>query len=282
MKTLLIPVDFSVPSNNAVEYALGLSNNRDVEHIIILTNFYVSVFEQMYPSVDLVQVNEEECEYERKHLKHKLELIRAKLLKELNPGITVEVILDESTLLRSVMDVIETKKPDLMIIGSNSSKNSEESYIGTNLIELAKTSPIPVMVVPTKSHYEPVEKALVACDFSSLTHAGLLERLHKIKHWPHPKLFLLNVDPALKHLKPGYPANEIEGLVKELLEGYEYQLYYTPDKDILHGITTFATQNGMQMIIALPGKYSFLYRFTHQRITNGLAMNAYNPVLILK
>lgn len=281
MKTLLIPVDFSATSNNAADYAADLANYRGVERIILLANFYVSEIEQLYPSADFVQSDQQDWLHEKRQLNHKLTHFRLKLLEKLNPGIEVDQVLDESSLLRSVLDTIDRLHPDLMVVGSNS-ESDDGSYIGTNLIELAKTSPIPVMIVPPKSHYEPVTRALVACDFSTFDRAGLLHRLEKIKSWPHPTLSLLNVDPTQKHLKADYPKQQIEELVNQVLKGYDFHLNYSCDKEVLSGIINFAVANDQQMIISLPGKYSFLFRLTHQRITNGLARNKYKPVLILK
>ena len=90
---------------------------------------------------------------------------------------------------------------------------------------------------------------------------------------------ILNIDPKHK-----YPANDKEvaaGLVP-LLEGYDYSVYHSEDKDTVGGILNFARKNDPQLIIALPGKYSFFYDLTHRSITNALALNATRPVLILK
>jgi hypothetical protein len=123
---------------------------------------------------------------------------------------------------------------------------------------------------------------VVACDLKSLTHVNLLQRLHKLKDWIHPQLSLLNVTPGNKHTASGLPAQEIERVLSDLLKDFQYRLNYSGDPDILRGIITFADQNDLQLIIALPGKHSFLYKLTHQSISSGLSLNAHKPVLILK
>lgn len=49
-------------------------------------------------------------------------------------------------------------------------------------------------------------------------------------------------------------------------------------QDILHA----AEERKVQMIVALPRKHSFFYHLTHQNITQGIVLNAAEPVLILK
>ncbi|MFI5139030.1 MAG: hypothetical protein ACHQIM_14500, partial [Sphingobacteriales bacterium] len=137
----------------------------------------------------------------------------------------------------------------------------------------------PLLIVPNHIRYKKITEALVPCDFAAISRLSALKGFRDPKKWLHPKLMLLNVDPKQKHLKnDGQPA---AGLV-DLLEGYEYEVYYSEDKDIVHGILDFADKHDPQLIIALPGKYSFFYNLTHHSITKALALNANRSVLILK
>ena len=282
MKTLLIPVDFSAPSTNAVAYAADLANYRGVTRIVLLTNCYVSTLEQLFPSPDFVQTSEEGEQVQKAHLRQQLKGLRERLTGRLNSGIIVHTILSCEPLLRSILDAIRAESPDILLLGSNSENTAEESFIGTHLIEIAKASPVPVYVVPPKSKYHPVTNALVPCDFGSLRQVGLLERLQKIKNWPRVQLSLLNVAPADRQSNAGHPSPEIEGALKKYLEEFDFKLCYADDRDELRGIMKFADSNNQQLIIALPGRHSFLFKLTHQSISQGLAMDAKQPVLILK
>lgn len=281
MKTILIPTDFSEPAINAVNYAVELSNHQDIDQIILFSQYYVSLFEHMYPSADLIQPSDDDMQEKKQGIIKQLEDLKAQVMQRLKPGINVKIVLLESSLFRAVLNMIEKEKPDVLFIGSNN-HDGEESFIGSHMIEIAKISPVPVMIIPPKTHYKPILSAVVACDFRTLNHVSLLQRLHKIKHWPHPKLALLNVDPNKKHLRPEHPALEIKGIISEVLKDYDYKIHYSDEDDILQGVLQFADQNHQQMIIALPGVHSFLYSLTHQSITEGLSKDANKPVLILK
>lgn len=281
MKTILIPTDFSEPAINAVNYAVELSNHQDIDQIILFSQYYVSLFEHMYPSADLIQPSDNDILEKKQGIIKQLEDLKAHVMQRLKPGINVKIVLLESSLFRAVLNMIEKEKPDVLFVGSNN-HDGEESFIGTHMIEIAKISPVPVMIIPPATRYKPILSAVVACDFRTLNHVSLLQRLHKIKHWPHPKLALLNVDPNKKHLRPEHPALEIKGIISEVLKDYDYKIHYSDEEDILQGVLQFADQNHQQMIIALPGVHSFLYSLTHQSITEGLSKDANKPVLILK
>ena len=56
MKTLLVLVDFSGPSDNAAAFAADLANDRGYDEVVLAVNLYVPIFEQIIPSPDLLQV----------------------------------------------------------------------------------------------------------------------------------------------------------------------------------------------------------------------------------
>jgi hypothetical protein len=57
-----------------------------------------------------------------------------------------------------------------------------------------------------------------------------------------------------------------------------------PSKEIkaIDAIMDFVKHHPVQVILALPGKYSFLYRLTHQLIAEACCRNTEKPVLIVK
>src|ERR1035437_2085717 len=167
----------------------------------------------------------------------------------------------------------------MVMIGTDKSLYEDDGYISEQVITIAKTSSVPLLIVPNHIRYKKITEALVPCDFAAILRLSALKGFRDPQKWLHPKLLLLNVDPKQKHLKNDeQPA---AGLV-DLLEGYEYKVYYSEDKDIVHGILDFAVKHDPQLIIALPGKYSFFYNLTHHSITKALALNANRSVLILK
>jgi nucleotide-binding universal stress UspA family protein len=278
MKTLLIPVDFSGTSSNVLKYAVEFSKDTAVERIILLNNYYVSIYEQLLPSADFVQVSAEEINEERQNIDERLKYAGRSLTKKCGPSIKIETAVSELSLLRAIHQMIDQEKPHMLMIGSDN--NMDESYIGEQVIAIAKTSNIPVLVVPACAKYKKIKLALVPCDFNAVSRLALLKEIRRSNQWLcPPELIVLNVDPKQAHLAH---KEENYHALKEILESYKYLVYYSEDEDIVHGILDFATEHNTQLIIALPGNYSFFQNLTHHSITNALELNASQPVLILK
>jgi len=279
MKTILIPVDFSETSANALEYAAELIKDIEVGRIILLKIFYKSIYEQLLPSADFVQLSAADIQEERDQISKQLKTLTDSLQQKCNPSIRIQTAVSELPLLRSIHQLTAEERPDLLIIGSDSPMLQAESYIGQQVIGIAKTSSIPVLIVPAGAAYQKIERALVPCDFAMVSRLGILKGLHSPLGWLHPELMILNIDPQQKHIS--HEAEHAE-MLNELLEGYEYSIYYAEDQNKVQGILNFAKNNNVQLITALPGKYSFFYKFTHSSTTEALALNSSQPILILK
>jgi hypothetical protein len=278
MKTLLIPVDFSESTENLIKYAAGFSCDTHVERIILLRSYYVSMYAQLLPSADFVQLSADDINAERQKVEANLKHLSHELYRKCMPTIKIETALSDLPLVRAIHNVIADEKPSLVLIGSDEIPYENDSYVGEQIIAIAKTSPVPVMIVPGHVEYKKIETALVPCDFGAISRLSALQNFRDPKKWLHPQLMVLNVDAQQKHKDDQHLA---AGLVS-LLEGYDFKVYHSEDKDVVHGIFSFAREHDPQMIIALPGKYSFFYNLTHRNITKALALNARRPVLILK
>ncbi len=279
MKTLLIPVDFSDATENVIKYAAGFSCDTHIERIILLKSYYVSVYEQLLPSADFVQLSPEDIEEERERVESSLKHLSHELKRKCLPSIQIKTALSELPLAKAIHQLIADEQPNMVMLGTDKALYEDDGYVSEQIIVIAKTSAVPVMIVPNHTKYKKIEEALVPCDFGAISRLSALEGFRDPKKWLHPKLLLLNVDPKQKHIQSDEQL--AAGLVK-LLDGYEYEIYHSEDNDTVHGILDFADKHDPQLIIALPGQYSFFRNLTHHSITKALALNSNRSVLILK
>lgn len=277
MKTILIPIDFSTTCDNVLKYAAALSTRIQAQRIILLKSYYVSLYAQLLPSADFVQLSAENIEDERLSHETRLADISKELLLQCTHDIKVDIAITEEPLLRSVLQVSADENVDLLLIGSDAQNSDEESYIGGQIVTIAKASRVPVLIVPANAQHQPLKNVLIPVDFSAVSRLSLVHHLQNLQFASNPQLWVLNVDP--KH--EGHESEHAEAL-KTALETYDYKLFYAHDANVVKGILNFANTNDVQLIVALPGKHSFFYNLTHNSITEALALNSGKPVLILK
>jgi len=279
MRTVLIPVDFSDTTENLLKYAADFCVDTDVERVILLKCHYVSSYEQLLPSADFVQLSADSIASEKRDLVEKLRAAAKLLQKKCKNCVEIQTVFSDLSLVRAIHEQIANKQPNLVMIGSDKTSGESKNRSGEQIVAIAKTSSIPVMIIPSNVQYQKIAKAVVPCDFAATARLGALKGFHDRQRWLHPQLMVLNVDPKQKHVSNDEQVTE--GL-SDILKGYDYKVYYSDEKDTVKGILGFARKHDVQLIIALPGKYSFFYNLTHRSITHALALNAIRPVLILK
>ncbi|MGC4034962.1 MAG: hypothetical protein QM764_03300 [Chitinophagaceae bacterium] len=278
MKTILVPVDFTDASDNAVNFASSWAIRYGYNRIILFKTFYESMFEHLALGADYIVANKEDLNRQREEGVHELASLRDKVLSVVSENVEVMTEISELPLLRGMIELIKEEGDiELVLLGSDNHIQSQKSFISANVISIAKVSPVKVLIVPADHTYQPVTDILVPCDVSTLSS---LERLDRIKTNAQPnggRLHILNVD------KRGQSASkEKEDYLHDYLKDFQHEIYTIADKDVLSGILTFTANHKIQLIIALPGKHSFLYSLTNKSISEAIYMNAKQPVLILK
>jgi len=279
MKTYLVPLDFSATGAHAAEYAAALSHQTEVEHIILLNAYYVSVYETMLPSTDMVLVREEEIEQNAAERLKSLEEYKKKLEKKVRPGVKISTHLNRSHLVRAVVENVAAKKADLVIIGSKGNSSNSDAKIGSHVARIAKLCPVPVVVVPPTSPIENIHKVAVACDFKKVTETAPLASLTKLLDRRKFNLLVVNVDTKLN--EDAEKLAESTALY-QALKPYNPAYYFINQPDIINGILHFAAEHDAQMVIALPHKYSFLQSLLQASISKQLLEGSTVPVLLLK
>src|ERR671928_10498 len=107
MKTMLIPVDFTATSDNAVSYAVEWCKAYDYERIILLKTLYNTMFDHLIPSVDYVHVSQDYMVKDREEASQQLKSMCRELIAKVEPHIKVSLAVSELPLLRSIHEMIE-------------------------------------------------------------------------------------------------------------------------------------------------------------------------------
>ena len=282
MKTLLIPVDFTSASENAVNFAAEWSRDYKYERIILLKTFYSSMYENMILSADFSNLNKEFLNKTRETEKQKLNVLCRRLDELTGEKIKIHTAITELPLVRSIIQMVESEQPQMILLGSDQLNYSNETFISGKIISIAKASPVRVLIVPSNYRYKPLRTVLVPCDFNAMKNLYKIDSLRASAKWDNVKLIVLNVDSAQRHLNPDEKFKQAENNLHNYLKNFTHEIYYVADKNVIEGILNFNKLNEVELMIALPGEYSFLNSLTHKSVSEGLYRNTKVPVMILK
>lgn len=280
MRTLLVPVDFTETSENAIHYAAGLCRQFSYDRILLLKSFYDTLFDDVVMSAEFGGVGSDFRSKEHQEAETKLQQW-AQALSLKNKEIEVVAITSELPLMRAIAQVIGDEDPRAILVGSDNNAYDNDSYVGGHVIQIAKTSPINVIVVPAGQAFQTIEEVLIPVDTFS---KASLARIDEVGNRPllgKMKLNILKLGAARRKDGNYQPTGDDEEL-HAMLGPVHHQLFSSHEKKTVDAIMNFLQQHPVQLIIALPGQYSFLYRLTHQLIAEAICRNTEKPVLIVK
>ncbi len=157
MKSIIVPVDFSEQSEQALKVAGTLAKNNDAEllvlHMLELSPAIMS--ESGYVSqeqvVHLIKIGEKR--------------FNDFLDKPYLEGVSITPIIKHYKVFSEVNDVAEKHGADLIVMGSHGTDGLQEIFIGSNTERVVRNSDVPVLVVKGDvDKFEP-KNFVFACDF---------------------------------------------------------------------------------------------------------------------
>lgn len=280
MRTILVPVDFTSTTENAVRVAADWAKTYDYQNIILLKTAGESEFDYLHIAEGHSFVNEESVNNLLQKTESLLDQLSS-IVTEKSPEIKVSRILSDWALTRSINELLKDEPSvELIILGSDDQTSATESFVSDNIISIARTSPVKTLIVPNSYHYTPAKNIFIPCDIDGIKR---LERLFHHKSLIHKQdvhLSFLNINTREK--EDENKKKELEDYIREHLTEIPSSIYYSYDENVINGILTFAATHEADLIIALPGKHSFLYYLASRSISEGIYQNTHQPVLILK
>ncbi|SDI37416.1 universal stress protein [Chryseobacterium jejuense] len=282
MRTILVPIDFTSTTENAVKVAAEWAKHYEYQNIILLKIAGESEFDYLHIAEGHSFVNEENVN----NLLKRTDLLfdqLSKMITEIAPEVKVSRLLSDWALTRSINEVLKNQPSiEMIVLGSDDSTSSNESFVSDNIISIARTSPVKTLIVPNSYQYNSINNIVIPCDINGIKK---LERLFHHKSMIQKldvHLSFLNINTKEKNEINSDKKKELEDYIQQHLTEIPSSIHYSYDENVINGILSFATSNNTDLIIALPGRHSFLYYMASRSISEGLYQNTNLPVLILK
>lgn len=159
MKTILIPIDFSSNSENALNYAIEFAKKENAK-LVLLNVFDISYASGAVPYTILAE--------ERSNLKRESdEKLKVASLKIELAGCTHhEAMSVEGFTVDVILDVIKKKQVDLVIMGTKGATGFSGVIFGSNTAKIIEGSTCPVIAIPQDAKYESIKKITFATNYN--------------------------------------------------------------------------------------------------------------------
>ena len=278
MKTkILIPIDFSKNSLNALIYATELYTNKVCEFYVV-NAYYRSGFSA--DSLLIPKPDDDTLHKMRSASENNMDSVK-KYLESLPKdwAHTFHFYSEFGSLLDVLKDQVEKKDIELIVMGAKGENNSQNLVYGSRTVSIMeKVRNCPVLVIPhnTQSKY-PNEIVFPTNYATHYKHAELnhLIEISKISHAPVRILHVTNANELSIEQK------ENKELLKEIFTGIEYTFHTLTGNEVELGLRHFVESRQSGMIAFINKKHKFFDSIFSKPLVKDMGNAMIVPILAL-
>ncbi len=273
MKKILVPLDFSKVSINALNYAVQLAKHTGAKIQLLHVSFAPSTIttNTVVPIPSAAQLLREGME--------DLEKVKKKILKR-HEDIRIDCKCVNGFPVEEISLFAEKNKPDLIIMGNQGTGYISERFFGSTATTVIGNSKVPVLVIDRKMRFRKVKRIVLACDFVE-TRLQALKPLKDLAKLFDAEIFILNivqqqiVAPTVEETIAAYKLDLS-------LRNLHHTFFYLHNENVVQGINDFVSKHKMDMVVMIPRHHSFFSRLLLEPYTKQMAFHAKVPLLALE
>jgi len=276
MKKILVPVDFSAKSEEALKVAANIARKIDAEiHVLHLLDI---------PSGQIDTTSKDKMPkgpiamllFEQTHEKFD-EFLDKDYLD--NIPVYEEVMTDAP--VEGISEFANKHGIDFIVMGSHGTSGLEDFFVGSNTEKVVRTSKIPVLVVKQPAKDFKIEKVVIAAKFEGLYINEFKKIMNFIKIF-EPEIHLIRVN-TISNFKS---TKELEEIFEQFLEKVPEYKCFQPiiydDYTVQEGIFNFADKVDADLIaLATRGRQGIMHFFSNS-IAESVVNSAKRNILTIK
>lgn len=240
MKKILVPVDFSEPSNEAYLVALDMARLTQgtivLVHVLVLPALYGAGLAGETIAYDPTYFTQMETD-----ARNMLE----KMKGQAGPvPVTIDVVYGE--LISGLMRTIEDNNTDLVVMGTSGASGLTEIFIGSNTEKAVRFSPIPVLVIRKSIDIKSIKNILLPSTLD-LNQTDFIRKVTELQNFLHATLHVLLINTP-QHFRRDAEAHEALEYFAKHYKLANYKLHFKNYTHEDEGVIDFANTEKADLI----------------------------------
>jgi len=197
MKRILVPIDFSDFSMNAVEVACYIAKVKDLA--IKILHVVEDSYTPYYNMVGMSMIEDDSLVNYRRDLQQSVREQLIKLtdkIKEKNLSVEADVIIDRP--YKGILNHADDPDIELIVMGSHGHGDIEDVFLGSTTEKVIRLSPVPVLTVQDVRQDFKIDKIVFASNFEEAEVEPIVQRVIRFAEIFMAELFLVRVNTASK------------------------------------------------------------------------------------
>ena len=271
MKNILVAIDFSDASFNAVSYGAFLANAFNTQLTLVHAYTDTSAFDESGHTKVSDSLEEVEAANE-KFLDKEIEGIARKFTIKIN-GVVMK-----GNPVKVINKVAEKNHPEMIIMGMKG-KGESNSILGSTTASMIGETSIPLLIIPNSALYQTIDSITLASDFKDeklLSHFAVLEKL------------IAKFDPFIQVLNVQKKDSKLtaEMIVSKMSDGltwdkYNHSFNIIERDDVEEGIFGFLQKHPTDLLVMVARKRGFVNKMFEPSHTKKMTGQTKIPLLVL-
>lgn len=282
MRKILVPVDFSENSVNALDYAVRIAKEVSGE-ITVFNSYPIDVPMGMeYSSGIYMQtlVTEVKLDHELR-LKELVAQYAREYYRFSDESIQIEIKVQEGVATDSIVEVAETGNYDLIIMGTQGASGLEEVLLGSITASVIGKTRVPVLAVPEDALFTGIDRVVYATDFDE----GDVQAIDAVQDFSDS----FDAEITCLHISTEAAMAYAEG---QQLDALRRNYFFTPmskmnfklihKEKVERGLQEYLKDNQIDLVAVKPRNRGFIENIFHTSITRKMAFHSTIPVLVAR
>lgn len=260
MNTVIVPVDFSLVSYNAAEYAAAMVKEvKDAQ--LLLFHMY-------------------EKDHEAELAETQLGLLKESFGKD-SPAKIESVLVKGDDLIDEIERVVHHNHADFVVMGITGKSALELVFMGSNTLKLIDRNICPVLIVPPDAKFDKIKNVVVASDFENVRLTTPSGPIKTILEMFHPMLHVVNVNSE-HYVALTEKYQKERAVMLEMFSDYNPEFYFIGMSDFFEAIEQFIIDKNIDILITIPHRHSVIKgMFKGGGHTKKLAYHTHIPLLAI-
>ena len=271
MKDILVPIDFSEASFNAMHYAAFLANAFSANLIVMHAYTGTQAFDEtldnkVYDSIEeLDEANEQ-------FLKNEINgVIR-------NFTIKAEGIISKGSAPVVIKEIAEKRQVSLIVMGMKG-KGESNSMFGSTTTYMVTKVEMPLLVVPQNAPYQSINNITIASDFKDEKLPSNWDLLASLAEKFNAFVQILNIRKKNEELSEEVIVEK--HTAAQFWDQHAHSFNIIESEDIVDGINKFLHSKPTDLLVMIARKRSFFERIWGVSHTKEMTKQVGVPMLVL-
>jgi len=262
---ILIPIDFSACSINALEYALLLSKFISAE--IYILNVHDTAIPMASDSI--LEMNYE------KNINKKYAQLKQNIPFLGNHHHELNIIKGDT--IPTILETARKQRANLIVMGMQGAGNKIGQWLGSTTFDVIDEASCPVLVIPSEYKFLKPKKLLFATDYIDTEHAKGLDILYWFSEYFDSEIHLLNIGEEENDFTPEQSQGAKE--LHDFFEDTPHAFHFSQAEDVEQGLNEFMETNQIDLLALMPKKHKVLEKLFQGSLTKIMAHHSKIPLL---